>query len=120
MEKMDGHLFDAIHQQYGILTSDQQKQVLRLFKTLDKINVFHGDANMMNYMYKGSKLYIIDFGYSKKMDESQIKKLGTTTPNMEIMLLAFIMKLKDMKCPHESYSTLLTYMSPEKKATYNL
>ena len=120
MEKMDGHLFHIIHKQSGILTEQQQKQVIRLFKTLDKIHVFHGDANMMNYMYKGPKLYIIDFGYGTKIDASQIKKLGTSTPNMEIMLLGFILKLKDMNCPQQSYTHLLSFLSPEKKTTYNL
>ena len=120
MEKMDGHIFDVIHKQYGIITEDQQKQVIRLFKTLDKIHVFHGDANLMNYMYRGSKLYIIDFGYGKEIDDAQIKKLGTSTPNMEIMLLGFVMKLKDMRCPSESYSYLVKFLSPEKRSTYNL
>ena len=120
MDKMDTHLFDVIKKQAGILTETQQKQVIRLFKVLDKIHVFHGDANILNYMYKGPKLYIIDFGYGAHIDSAQIKKLGTKTPNMEIMLLGFILKLKDLGCPPQAYTYLSSYLTPEKKASYNL
>jgi tRNA A-37 threonylcarbamoyl transferase component Bud32 len=120
MEKMEGHLFDVINEQRGVLTKEQQEQVIRIFKTLDKAGVFHGDSNLMNYMYRGDRLYIIDFGYAKQIDESQIKKLGTRNPNMEIMLLGFILKLRELKCPAGSYKTLVKYLSPQKRNEFNL
>jgi tRNA A-37 threonylcarbamoyl transferase component Bud32 len=120
MEKMEGHLFDVINEQRGVLTKEQQEQVIRIFKTLDKVGVFHGDSNMMNYMYRGDRLYIIDFGYGKQIDESQIKKLGTQHPNMEIMLLGFILKLREFKCPADSYKTLAKYLPHQKREEFNL
>ena len=119
MEKMDGHLFHVI-QNTGILSEDFQRQILAIFKTMDRIGVFHGDANMMNYMIRGNKLYIIDFGYGTIINESQIKKLGTSKPNIEIMLLGFILKLKDMKCGEASYNKLVKYISSEKREKFGL
>jgi tRNA A-37 threonylcarbamoyl transferase component Bud32 len=120
MEKMEKHLFEVLNEQGGVLTMAQQKQILHIFKTLDNVGVFHGDSNIMNYMYRGNTLYIIDFGYGKRIDEAQIKKLGTKTPNMEIMLLGFILKLREFKCPVESYKTLATHISPQKRTEFNL
>ena len=56
MEKMDKHLVDLIKQQEGCLSKQQQKQIISIYKKLDKAGVFHGDANLLNYMFKGNKL----------------------------------------------------------------
>ena len=120
MEKMDGHLIDLMKTTQGILSDDLQKQIISLFKKMDKIKVFQGDANILNYMIKGNNVFIIDFGYSKEVDEKLIKKLGTKTPNIELMLLGFILKLKDLKCPGSSFSLLKKYLSEEKRKSYNI
>ncbi len=120
MEKMDKHLFDIMKLQNGDLTETQQKQIIKIYKTLDEAKVFHGDSNILNYMYKGKKLYIIDFGMSKKIDEVLIKKLGTNTPNMDIMTLGFILKLKELNCPKSSYSYLLKFVSENEKNRFDL
>ena len=65
MEKMDEHLFDVMKRQRGDLTESQQKQLMDIFIKLDEANVFHGDSNILNYMLKNDKIYIIDFGMSK-------------------------------------------------------
>lgn len=119
MEKMDGHLFHII-QNTGILSEDYQRQLIAIFKAMDRVGVFHGDANMMNYMVRDNKLYIIDFGYGTLINDSQIKKLGTSKPNMEIMLLGFILKLKDMKCGEASYKKLVKYLSSDKRQKFGL
>jgi tRNA A-37 threonylcarbamoyl transferase component Bud32 len=115
MEKMDGHLYNIIETHQGLVSEKIQKQVLDIFKKLDKVGVFHGDANIMNYMYKGGKMFIIDFGFSKEIDDVLIKKLETQTPNMDIMLLGFILKLKEMNCPPSSYSVLSKFVRKEKR-----
>ncbi len=120
MEKMDKHLFDIMKLQNGNLTELQQKQIIKIFKTLDEAKVFHGDSNILNYMYKGKKMYIIDFGMSKKIDDALIKKLGTNTPNMDIMTLGFILKLKELNCPKSSYVYLLKFIGETEKIRFEL
>jgi tRNA A-37 threonylcarbamoyl transferase component Bud32 len=103
MERMDRHLLDVMKKQKGVLTITQQRQIIGLYRKLDNSGVFHGDANPMNYMYRGRKLYMIDFGMAKPITSSLVKKLGTDTPNVHIMSLGMVLKLKEMGCPQESY-----------------
>ena len=120
MERLDIHLLDVIKKQKRDITKSQQKQIISIFKGLDKAKVFHGDSNILNYMFKDKKLYIIDFGMSKEIDDKLIKKLGTHTPNMDLMNLGFILKLKELQCLESSYSHLLTYVSDTEKEKFNL
>jgi tRNA A-37 threonylcarbamoyl transferase component Bud32 len=120
MEKMDCHLVQLIQANNGVLTEGFQDQLLRLFKKLDKLKVFHGDANVLNYMVYNNKIFIIDFGFAKPIDAQLIKKLGTDKPNMELMLLGFVLKLKDMKASPSSYSVLKNHLSAEKIKQYKL
>ena len=120
MEKMEKHLVDVMKEQNGDLTEDQQKHIIHIFKKLDEAKVFHGDSNILNYMYKKNKLYMIDFGMSKSIDDKLIKKLKTSTPNMTLMNLGFILKLKELDCPSSSYSYLLTFVSEKDKQDYRL
>jgi tRNA A-37 threonylcarbamoyl transferase component Bud32 len=120
MEKLDTHLLDIIKKQNRDITKSQQKQIISIFKGLDKAKVFHGDSNILNYMFKDKKLYIIDFGMSKEIDDKLIKKLGTDTPNLHLMNLGFILKLKELQCLESSYSHLLTYVSDTEKEKFNL
>lgn len=120
MEKLDEHLYDVIKKQNGNIKKSDQKQLISIFKKLDKALVFHGDSNIMNYMFKGKKLYIIDFGMADFIDEKLIKKLGTKTPNMDFMNLGFILKLKEFNIPVSSYEYLLSYVSEENKKKYGL
>jgi tRNA A-37 threonylcarbamoyl transferase component Bud32 len=120
MERLDTHLLDIIKKQNRDITKSQQKQIISIFKGLDKAKVFHGDSNILNYMFKDKKLYIIDFGMSKEIDDKLIKKLGTDTPNLHLMNLGFILKLKELECLESSYSHLLTYVSDTEKEKFNL
>ena len=43
MEKLDIHLLDVIKKQKRDITKSQQKQIINIFKCLDKAKVFHGD-----------------------------------------------------------------------------
>lgn len=120
MDKMSKHLIDVMKNQDGNLTEEQQKQIVKILKKLDKVNVFHGDSNILNYMYKGSRLYIIDFGMSKEINNNLIKKLGTPTPNIDIGLLGFILKLKELRCQPSSYSYLKSFISENEQKRFKL
>jgi tRNA A-37 threonylcarbamoyl transferase component Bud32 len=120
MEKMDGHLHEIMKKQDGNLTKSQQINIIDIFKKLDSAKVFHGDANILNYMYLGNKIYIIDFGMSQIIDSSLIKSLGTNTPNMSVMLLGFILKLKELNCPKTSYKYLAPYLSEEYRKKFKI
>lgn len=117
MERMDTHLVDLIKKQEG-LTKHQQKQIISIYKKLDRAQVFHGDANLLNYMCKGRKLYIIDFGMAKEITPNLIKKLGTETPNMQIMTVGLALKLKNLKYPKTSYSYILKHLSEDQRSQF--
>lgn len=121
MEKMDTHLLDLMKKQKGNLLKWQQLRILDIFRKLDKVGVFHGDANPLNYMLKGAKdLYIIDFGFSRPIDSRLKKKLGTSKPNMKLMLLGFILKLKEMGCPASASKYLIPHLDQETIARYGI
>lgn len=120
MERMDKHLINVMEKQKGNLTKTQQLRILDIFKKLDALEIFHGDANPLNYMLKGKTIYIIDFGYSKECNPRLYKKLGTKTPNMTLMLLGFILKLKDMRCPPSSYRYLTPHLSQSTRERFQI
>ena len=120
MEKMDKHLIDVIKVQEGHIKESQQKQIIKIFKKLDTCGVFHADSNILNYMFKSNKLYIIDFGMSKEIDDKLTKSLGTSTPNIVLMTLGLILKLKELNCKESSYSYFLNYVSEENKIKFGL
>lgn len=95
MDVMEENLFDVFRRQKGTLTTAQQKEVLTLFETLDQIGIFHQDPNLLNFMYKKKKLYIIDFGMAKKITETLQRRHGPT-PNMSMMPLGFYLKAKSI------------------------
>jgi tRNA A-37 threonylcarbamoyl transferase component Bud32 len=114
MEKMDIHMVDVMKKQEGNLLKWQQNQIIDIFKTLDKVGVFHADSNILNYMMKSKKIYLIDFGFSKEITSRLCKKLGTDTPNMRMMTLGLVLKLKEMKCPPSAWKYLRRHISKEE------
>ena len=114
MEKMEDHLIDIMKKQKGILTKGQQIDIINIFKKLDDIGVFHGDSNILNYMVKDGRIYIIDFGFAKEIDSGLIKKLGTNSPNLRIMTLGLILKLKELNCSSSSWKYLMKHISKEE------
>lgn len=120
MEIMDTHLIDIMTKQEGNLTEKQQKQIIEIYRKLDEAEVFHGDSNILNYMFKKNKLYIIDFGMGKHIDAKLKRKLETETPNMTLMTLGFILKLKELKCPETAYSYMIQFVTDENKKKYGL
>ena len=71
-------------------------------------------------MLKGKKIYLIDYGFAKEINSKLIKKLKTDTPNIKIMLLGFILKLKELNCPSTSYDFLITFLSEDDIEMYNI
>jgi tRNA A-37 threonylcarbamoyl transferase component Bud32 len=120
MEKLETHLYEVMKKQKGVLTKSQQQQIYNIFKKLDDANVFHADSNILNYMFKDEKLFIIDFGMSKIIDDKLKKKLQTEHPNKNLMTLGFVLKLKELKCPEASYSYLVSHISKEDKIKYGI
>lgn len=114
MEQMDGHLWDIVKKQDG-LSIAQQKQILHLYKKLDKAGVFHGDINPLNFMLKGKRLFVIDYGKARHITSGLVKKLGTNTPNQSLMTLGLVLKLKDMGLGKESYEHFEEFLQQEQK-----
>lgn len=115
MEKMDYHLLDEININGGLLTEKRQKELVTLLKEMDRIGVFQGDANLLNYMIKNDRLYVIDFGLAKDIDPKLIKSTGTNTPNLKLMLLSFVIKLKESNAKEDSFLFLKKFLSEEDR-----
>jgi tRNA A-37 threonylcarbamoyl transferase component Bud32 len=113
MQKMDKHLYDVLKANGGVLLKYQQQRIIEIFQILDKIGIFHNDANISNYMLLGKQIYIIDFGFAKEIKNK-------TNPNMTLMLIGFILKLKELHAPEKSYALLKTYLKPEDVTRFNL
>lgn len=64
MEKLDITLY-KIYKETKQLTDIQKQQIRHICKVLDKCGIHHRDPNPCNFMYKGNKLYIIDYGFAK-------------------------------------------------------
>lgn len=120
MEKMDCHLLDEINMNGGLFTEKRQKELVHLLNAMDKLKIFHGDANILNYMIKNDRLYVIDFGMSNNIDQKLIQKIKTTTPNLKLMLTAFILKLKEANVSPKSFLYLKTILSPTEIKQFNL
>ena len=120
MEKMDRSLYDYIKEQNGNITEKQQTQMIRLHKKLDKANVFHGDSNILNYMFVKNRMYLIDYGLSKEITPTIISQVGSKTPNLDILTLGIILKLKELKCPPSSYNILKTVIKKNQQEQFNL
>ena len=120
MEKMDYHLIHKINDKERSLSVKQQKDIITIYTKLDNIGVLHGDVNLLNYMYKGSKLYMIDYGFAKDINPALIKKLGTDKPNMTLMLLGIIFKLKESGFTDKSYSYLASKLPKDMRISYKI
>ncbi len=120
MDLLDTHLLDVMKKQQGNLRKYQQKRILEIFRTLDECRVFHGDANLTNYMLVEKQIYLLDFGFAKEITPKLVKKLGTDIPNMNLMLLGFILKLKELDCPPSAYKYLLPHIAAGDREKFQL
>jgi len=125
MDKINQNLFDLLKEWKGELSNHFQTEIVRIVMTLDKIKVFHGDPNPLNFMVgNGETLYIIDYGFGKKIDEKLVKKYGTKEINMKFMILGFILKLREIFKPEIfgkiSYPILSKYLSAEDRHRFDI
>lgn len=119
MDKLHKHLVDVNSEKY--VSDEHQRQLVKLYKKMDSIGVFHGDPNPLNYMKnKRGKLYVIDFGMASEIDSRLKKKTGTDTPNQDIMNLTMVLKLKTMRFPKQSYAILSSCLSEGCKQQFGL
>jgi tRNA A-37 threonylcarbamoyl transferase component Bud32 len=120
MERLEQSLFDILKTQKTKLKIEQQKRIISIFKALDTIEVFHGDPSVLNFLVdKTGKLYIIDYGMAKKIDNALIKKHGTKNLNMKFMVLGLLVKLKEM-FPEVQYTYLMKFVSDSDKSKFGL
>lgn len=112
MEKLDEDLVDVITRQKGKLTIKQQREIINIFCSLDKLKIFHADANLLNFMYKNNKLYIIDFGFSEEINTRNINKFNSNTPNLDFMPIAFLVQAKKI-FPESKFSHIEKYVKIE-------
>lgn len=109
MDKMDIDLLTVYTKQAFNLTLDQQRKFIHILKTLDSIGIFHADPNPLNFMFKGEKLFIIDFGLAKEIDNSVIEKSGNE-PNLREMPIGFILKIFE-QYPQVKFSYIETFLN---------
>ena len=95
MDKMDYSLMDLIKKYKGRIPKKYQQEIINIISKLDQIKVFHGDPNPVNFMVKNKKLYLIDYGFAKEIDEKIIQKHGTENPNQLFMIIGLLIQLKE-------------------------
>ena len=94
MEQLGKTLFEYM-KKTGKLSLRHQKQIISILETLDENRIFHGDISPLNFMTgKDDKLYIIDFGMAKEMDDAFIKKHGKNA-NVKLGITVFILKIRE-------------------------
>jgi tRNA A-37 threonylcarbamoyl transferase component Bud32 len=120
MEKMDDHLYNHLLQNKKRLLKAQQDRIFHIFQTLDKVKVFHNDANLYNYMTKDGQIYLIDYGLSKRINSHLVEKVQTELPNSRLMLIGFILKLKEWQVPSSSYKYLLQHVDKSDLEKFHL
>jgi hypothetical protein len=55
---------------------------------------------------------------AKEITVALARKLGTSTPNIQIMTLGLALKLRDMGFPKSSYDYVIKYLSEEQRSQF--
>lgn len=98
MNKLDVTLGDYIAAR-GELSVCLQKNIIDIFKTLDKLGIFHADPNPYNFMISRGRIYIIDFGFASE---------NFNKDNMKYMPTGLVLYLKQL-FPDKKFSHLEKY-----------
>ena len=119
MEKMDQNLFEILRQNNGELSENLQNYIVYLINKLDQIGIFHGDPNPSNFMIKDKKLYIIDYGFGRNIDQKLINKHNTKHINRKFMILGLLLQLKQL-FNRTDYHILKKHISNENIKKFKL
>jgi predicted Ser/Thr protein kinase len=115
MEKLDNTLYTLLKLSDGKLSVRYQKRIIDIFRILDRIGIFHADPSTINFMEKDGILYIIDFGFAKKITHQLASKHNCSmTMNMEYMPMGIYIKLKEL-CPGREYSVIKNAIPKSKR-----
>jgi tRNA A-37 threonylcarbamoyl transferase component Bud32 len=115
MDLMDEHLFNGRR-----ITRAYQEEILGIYAKLDRAKVLHNDTNLLNFMLKGGKIYLIDYGFAKKIDDKVIKQMGSSTPNSRFMPISLVLKLHEKGYPTSSFKYFLKHISSDDKIKFGL
>lgn len=111
MQALDKNLFDSMKKKNGRISQKYQKEMLKIFKTLDQIGIFHKDPSPLNFMLDSKDdLYIIDFGMASNIN----KQKDGNNPNYDQMTLGMLLKLRSV-CPNVTYKVLEKSLAPYLK-----
>ena len=111
MEKMDKNLIEHLRETNGELSIHLQQRIIDIIDILDDVGIFHNDPNPCNFMFKDNQLYIIDFGYSKLIDDKLIKKYKTKNINKLFMILGFVLRIKELFKKDVHYELFTKYLN---------
>lgn len=115
MDQMNDHLVEHLKANNGVLSAPHQKRIVDIMRALDESGIFHNDANIMNLMLDHKKkIYLIDYGMSKKITPSLCQKLKTYKPNTDFMLSAICIKMREAGCPQQSYKHMFAAIDPQR------
>ena len=62
----------------------QKEAIETICRTLDTNEILHNDGNCRNVMVDNGKIYLIDYGFAKKIDSKILSK--TNEPNIKFTL----------------------------------
>jgi len=110
MDVLEKTLLEVVHEQKGMLTEAQQKQLVDLYKGLDEVGVMINDGNPLNIMIKKGRFYLIDYGFAKFTSHKDFKNYKE--PNIELMPLGLLLWLKG-KVPTKGWTYLRGQIKPE-------
>ena len=125
MDKLDYTLFDILKENKGYLSEEYQQMIVNVVYVLDRIGIFHGDPNLGNFMLKKGKKdkwYIIDFGFSKEINQRLINKYNTDKPNQKFMIVGLLLKIKEItgKVNLNQYKVFRKYLSRQDKELFKI
>lgn len=118
MEILNRTLIDVVMAQNGKLSTEQQNQILTLYKKLDSIGIMINDANPLNIMEKDGKFYAIDYGFAKFTDHKDFKDYHY--PNYQLMPLGLLLWLKERRCSTREWTVIRNAISPEVRNKMNV
>jgi tRNA A-37 threonylcarbamoyl transferase component Bud32 len=101
MELLGDNLMKYLQKENGNISISQQKKIINLFKTLDKLGILHGDPNPLNFLQdKNGDFLLVDYGFAKEINEKEIKKIvkkgmnvNEKNVNVRLMCLGLLIQL---------------------------